>query len=59
MEANVIATEVLHPVDYDLPLDRIASVASFFVSCIDTEVDGRLVTRLATSGHLNVNSSIH
>ncbi len=32
-----------------LPMDRIASVASFFVSRIDTEVDARLVKRLASA----------
>jgi transaldolase/glucose-6-phosphate isomerase len=32
-----------------LPLERVASVASFFVSRIDTEVDKRLTARLAST----------
>jgi len=34
-----------------LPLDGIASVASFFVSRIDSEVDARLVTRLESASN--------
>ncbi len=35
-------------VDAGLPVDRIASVASFFVSRIDAEVDKRIAAKLAT-----------
>ncbi|HJR43674.1 MAG TPA: transaldolase [Gemmatimonadaceae bacterium] len=48
IEAYVTALEAR--VAMGQPIDRIASVASFFVSRVDTEVDGRLETLMASRG---------